>query len=50
MAVQTDSGVAVSIALGADEVGWLLGLLFMPGSLGDDSLISYHFYTSNSEH
>jgi hypothetical protein len=27
MAVQTESGVAVSIALGADDGGWLLGLL-----------------------
>jgi hypothetical protein len=43
MAVQTDSGGAVSIALGADEGGWLLGPLLPllpPGSLGDGSLIS----------
>jgi hypothetical protein len=41
MAVQANSRVAVSVALGADEGEWLLGLLlpqFPPGSLVDGIL------------
>jgi hypothetical protein len=46
MAVQTDSGVAVSITLGADDGEWLLRLLLrllLLGSLGDGSLVSCCF-------
>jgi hypothetical protein len=49
MAVQTDSRVAVCVALWADEDEWLLGLLlqlFSLGSLGDGSLVSCRFSIS----